>query len=111
MQQIRNLLLRIAAVDAQISDPFKFENFITHSITREKDSLSENEILHFILFSDILFTVGGENMIDYEAMYFQLFNAMTDVLTQLEQQNYGQAKQLLILAQQRAEQVYLDAEE
>lgn len=50
-------------------------------------------------------------MIDYEAMYFQLFNAMTDVLTQLEQQNYGQAKQLLILAQQRAEQVYLDAEE
>lgn len=50
-------------------------------------------------------------MPDFEAMYFQLFNAMTDILTQLEQQNYGQAKQLLITAQQQAEQQYLDAEE
>ena len=50
-------------------------------------------------------------MPDFEAMYFQLFNAMTDILTQLEQQNYGQAKQFLITAQQQAEQQYLDAEE
>lgn len=50
-------------------------------------------------------------MPDFEAMYFQLFNAMTGILTQLEQQKYGQAKQLLITAQQQAEQQYLDAEE
>lgn len=50
-------------------------------------------------------------MVDYKAMYVHLFHVMTDVLSQLEQQNYGQAKQLLIAAQQQAEQAYLDAEE
>ena len=47
---------------------------------------------------------------DYEKMYHLLFNAITDALEQLEQQNYGSAKDLLIAAQQQAEEIYITAE-
>ena len=47
----------------------------------------------------------------YEKMYFTLFNAVTDALEAIEAQNFGQAKALLIAAQQRSEELYLDAEE
>ena len=49
-------------------------------------------------------------MPDYEKMYHLLFNAITDALQQLEQQNYGSAKDLLIAAQQQAEEIYITAE-
>ncbi len=49
-------------------------------------------------------------MPDYEKMYHLLFNAITDALEQLEQQNYGSAKDLLIAAQQQAEEIYITAE-
>ena len=48
-------------------------------------------------------------MPDYKAMYFQLFNAISDALAAQEQQNYGQAKELLIAAQQQAEERYIEA--
>ena len=38
-------------------------------------------------------------MPDYEKMYHLLFNAITDALEQIEQQNFGSAKDLLIAAQ------------
>lgn len=47
----------------------------------------------------------------YKKMYYILFNAMTDALRALEEQNFGLAKQRLINAQQQAEEMFLDAEE
>ena len=47
---------------------------------------------------------------DYEKLYHLLFNAITDALKQMEQQNYGSAKDLLITAQQKAEEIYMSAE-
>ena len=38
-------------------------------------------------------------MEEYKKMYLLLFNAITDALEQMEQQNYGTAKDLLIAAQ------------
>ena len=49
-------------------------------------------------------------MPDYEKMYHLLFNAITDALTQLEAQNYGDVKDALISAQQKAEEIYITAE-
>ncbi len=49
-------------------------------------------------------------MPDYEKMYHLLFNAITDALEQIEQQNFGNAKDLLIAAQQEAEEIYMSAE-
>ena len=49
-------------------------------------------------------------MTDYEKMYHLLFNAITDALEQIEQQNFGSAKDLLIAAQQEAEEIYMSAE-
>ena len=40
--------------------------------------------------------------------YLLLFNAVTDALKQLEQQNVGIARELLIHAQQEAEEIFLD---
>ncbi len=47
---------------------------------------------------------------NYKKPYLTLFNALTDILEALEQCNYGQARQLLILAQQQAEENILSAE-
>ena len=47
----------------------------------------------------------------YLAMYLHLFNAVTDSLAAMEEQNCGQARALLIEAQQRCEEIYLDGEE
>ena len=47
---------------------------------------------------------------NYEKLYHLLFNAITDALEQMEQQNYGTAKETLITAQQKAEEIYMSAE-
>lgn len=52
---------------------------------------------------------GGRRM--YQKMYCRLFNAVTDALEELERQNYGQAKERLILAQQECEELYLQETE
>ena len=49
-------------------------------------------------------------MEDYRKMYLLLFNAVTSALEQLEKQNLGEAKDLLITAQQKAEKIYITAE-
>ena len=48
---------------------------------------------------------------DYKKLYFHLFNAATDALQAIEQQNYGQSEALLTAAQQDAEEMYMDGEE
>ena len=47
---------------------------------------------------------------EYQKAYYLLFNAITDALEALEQQNFGRAKQGLISAQQRAEELFLEDE-
>ena len=39
--------------------------------------------------------------------YTRLFNGVTDALEALKEQNYGQARDILIKAQQEAEELYL----
>lgn len=48
---------------------------------------------------------------EYEKPYYLLFNAVTDALAALARQDYGQARALLVKAQQQAEEAYLDGEE
>ena len=47
---------------------------------------------------------------NYEKLYHLLFNAITDALEQMEKQNFGTAKETLIAAQQKAEEIYITAE-
>ena len=49
-------------------------------------------------------------MPDHEMIYFHLFNRVTDAVRELEQQNYGNAKDILINAQQEAEEGYISDE-
>ena len=51
-----------------------------------------------------------DNMANYNKMYSLLFNAITDALEKLEKQNLGDAKDILISAQQKAEEIYITAE-
>lgn len=46
-------------------------------------------------------------MLNYQEMYFRLFNSVTDALTQLEQQNYGLAAKCLKDAQIEGEEAYI----
>lgn len=48
-------------------------------------------------------------MPDYHALYFKLFAAIADAVEELEQQNFGTARQRLISAQQEAEEEYLES--
>ena len=47
----------------------------------------------------------------YREMYLRLFNAVTDALAAMEAQNFGRARAMLIAAQQRCEEMYLEEEE
>lgn len=47
---------------------------------------------------------------DYRKMYYLLFNAMTDAINCLRQNNAGQAMQILIAAQQDAEELFIGQE-
>ena len=51
-----------------------------------------------------------KTMEKYQKMYSTLFNAITDALAQIENQNYGDAKSTLIAAQQKAEEMYITAQ-
>ena len=50
-------------------------------------------------------------MLDYKLLYSVLFNAMTDALEEMEQQNYGRAREDLIAAQQQVEDIYIHSED
>ena len=47
---------------------------------------------------------------EYKKLYHLLFNAITDALEQMESQTYGDAHELLVAAQQKAEEIYITAE-
>lgn len=43
----------------------------------------------------------------YEELYHILFNAANDALRAMEQENFGQARELLVRAQQTCEERYI----
>ena len=49
-------------------------------------------------------------MVNFEKLYFHLFGAMADAVEALEKKEYKKAKEILIAAQQEAEEKYIDAE-
>jgi len=50
-------------------------------------------------------------MVNYQKLYTLMFNAATDAIRAMEQQNYGVAMDLLKNAQITAEETYLDENE
>ena len=46
----------------------------------------------------------------YQELYFHMFRASEAAIQSLEQQNFGQARALLITAQQEAEECYISQE-
>ena len=44
----------------------------------------------------------------YKKMYVHLFNAITDALAYIEEQNFGIARELLMEAQRECEQIYME---
>ena len=47
----------------------------------------------------------------YQKLYYFVFNEITDALEEMENQNFGKAKDILQTAQQKAEELYLEQEE
>lgn len=50
-------------------------------------------------------------MPNYQKLYTLLFNAFTNAKEQLDMQNYGNARDILMNAQKEAEEFYLNEEE
>lgn len=50
-------------------------------------------------------------MTDYKSLYFRLFAAAADAVAALERLDIGTAKELLVRAQQEAEEQYLTEED
>ena len=46
---------------------------------------------------------------DYQKMYYIMFNAVTDAVRMIEKQNYGLAGEVLQAAQKLCEEVYIEA--
>ena len=46
-------------------------------------------------------------MMDYQKLYAVIFNAVTDAVEQLELQNFGVAREILIRAQLETEEQYM----
>lgn len=49
-------------------------------------------------------------MVNYEKMYYFLFNKITDALTELCAYNFGKASDILKTAQAETERIYIDEE-
>lgn len=50
-------------------------------------------------------------MPNYQKLYTLLFNAFTDTIEQLNMQNYGNAREIMMQAQKEAEELYLNEDE
>ena len=83
--------------------------FCTSLLWIQKVYVKQFVILHYIA---IRYIMPHEVMImpDYKKMYLHLFNHVSDALEALEQQNFGQAKEILVAAQQQAEDEYVESE-
>lgn len=54
-------------------------------------------------------TEGGE--VDYKKLYILLFNACTDAVRHIDDKDYAAARDALVLAQQRTEELYIAKDE
>lgn len=52
----------------------------------------------------------GDYMPDFESLYLYLFNRITDALGEIKEQNYGKAREILLKAQEEAEERYMKEE-
>ncbi len=50
-------------------------------------------------------------MPNYEEMYYSLFAAICEAIEEIDTANYGKAKEILIKAHQKAEDMYIEAGE
>ena len=50
-------------------------------------------------------------MIDYKPLYHTMLNAYENAIKAIEEQNFGKAKEILICAEQTAEELYLQQED
>ena len=48
-------------------------------------------------------------MVDYEKLYYIMVNASEDAIEEIEKRNYGNAKEILITAERRCEDIYIEA--
>ena len=53
----------------------------------------------------------GGSIMEYEKLYAQMVEAAEQAIAAIERADYGQAKQILISAEQRCEAEYLEMEE
>ena len=60
---------------------------------------------------EVVTQYGGAKMEDFKELYFYLFGKVADTLEELEKENIGRAKELLITAMQEAEERYIKNEE
>lgn len=79
-------------------------------ITRNYYAIREYSLLRF-KGKTLKITVEVISVPDYQKMYTLLFNAATDAIEALEAMNLGQARAILVLAQQQTEEIYLDKDE
>ena len=59
---------------------------------------------------EVVTQYGGAKMEDFKELYFYLFGKLADALEELEKENRGRAKELLITAMQEAEERYIEEE-
>ena len=50
-------------------------------------------------------------MLSYKKMYFKLFNSLTNAIEEINNNNYGKAKDIMINAQIEAEEEYISSGE
>ena len=51
-----------------------------------------------------------EHQTEYQKMYLMLFNYVTTAIRELNRMNVGRAKEILMEGQQKAEEIYLNAD-
>lgn len=49
-------------------------------------------------------------MPEYEKMYYELFNGLTDAIAELEKHNYDNAAEIMKAAQIAAEEIFMNTE-
>ena len=54
---------------------------------------------------------GGDEMPDYQKLYTMLFNSMTDAVNAIEKDDIESAKRIMMNAQQKAEDMYVESED
>ena len=60
---------------------------------------------------EVMTQYGGAKMEDFKKLYFYLFGKVADALEELEKENIGRAKDLLLTAMQEAEERYIKDED